>query len=140
MTGSESTTTPPELAGNQRRMSRRHFLKVAVGAGAGTIAAVHTVDTIQNMAKFLEALEPIEEATFTVGLDDEVPPALQSTELPGKNEHFRPVQIIVREAFDTYDNWREKNPKLNKLHWRKPDNYLNYMKLASNFIQEASDR
>lgn len=128
----------PTVQNDQKRLSRRDFLKVAAVTGAGAVATVYEVDRkIQNLTEFLQSLEPLEEVAFTADMQDEIPLVLQGVEIPKSNEYYRPPQKIVQEAFDTYNKWREQNPQLPELNWRKPDNYLSYIKLASNFAQNT---
>lgn len=130
----------PTVQNDQKGLSRRDFLKVAAVTGAGAVATVYEVDRrVQNLAEFLQKLEPLEEVAFTADMHDEVPQVLQDVEMPNNNARYRPPQKIVQEALDIYNKWQEQNPQLPKLHWRKPDNYLSYIRLASNFAQKTID-
>jgi hypothetical protein len=129
-----STKTDESLIQNTpKKLTRRELLKKAAlitGAGlAGGVTISSLVDT-----------EGLEELAFTKDLTSEVPPILQNVEIPIKNEQLRQPQKIVKEALDIYNDWRENNPQLKRLHWSKPDNFLDYSKITGNFLQATKSK
>lgn len=105
---------------NEKRMTRRDFLL----RGGFVLGALFGLDKLGSVV-IDEALK-----STTGDMKTLVPQEFLYTELPTKNEYYRPPEEILRDAFYQYSVRRGQDHALPPLFFQKGENYLDLVSLG----------
>ena len=118
------------LRHNERMgVTRRDFLKLGGGLLLGDL-----------VGKLIGHKELVFGLTDPDRIISEVPPQLESMDIPPVNEYWRRPDLILQESFDQYEKWRIDDPTLPEIIYHPPANFLDIPSLTTLLTQSISPR
>lgn len=126
------------------KLSRRDFLKIA-GIASAAVVAKPVIDIAQKYSPIAEEVWHESAPMITGRVSDlelitsEIPEQLKGVDIPKVNEYFQRADNVFLAGLTLYEEWREKDNSLPGPYYKKPENYIDALAMATQASEEIQN-